>query len=64
MEAALLAIWKHYAPRCDRRARFGRGRVGGHMGHVPHEAGIAAAAIVREFYTKALDAVKANLADE
>jgi hypothetical protein len=55
MEEALSAIWKRHAPQCDRRAHFSRGRVGGYMGYVPHEAGIAAATVIREFYTKALD---------
>jgi hypothetical protein len=54
MNAELLAVWQDYKPQCDKRAQFSRGQFGGCMSYVPHVAGIVAATIVREHFTRAL----------
>jgi len=60
MNAALLEVWQGCKPRCDRRASFGHGNSGGHLSCIPHDAGAAAMAIIREHYSKALQAMCAS----
>lgn len=57
MNAALLAIWDHYKPQCDRRASFCYGGMNGCMDRVPLAAGLEVMAVVREFLTKALEQI-------
>jgi hypothetical protein len=60
MNAALLEVWRRCKPQCDRRARFGHGKSGGHLSCIPHDAGAAAVAVIREYYSKALQAMCAS----
>jgi hypothetical protein len=57
MNAALSEVWRRCKPRCGRRASFSHGKSGGYLGCVPHDAGTAAVAIIREYYSKALQAM-------
>jgi len=60
MNAALSEVWRRCKPRCGRRASFSHGKSGGYLGCVPHDAGAAAVAIIREYYSKALQAMCAS----
>jgi hypothetical protein len=64
MNAALLEVWRRCKPQCDRRAPFGHGKSGGHLSCVSHDAGAAAMAIIREHYSKALQAMRATGGDD
>jgi hypothetical protein len=55
MKAELLAIWKRCKPQCDKRAGYFNGYVGGLMHYVPHAAGVEAMAVVRKYFTEALE---------
>jgi hypothetical protein len=60
MNAALLEVYQRCKPQCDRRASFSHGKSGGYLGCVPHDAGAAAVAIICEYYSKALQAMRAS----
>ena len=64
MQTALLEIWHRYKPQCARQACFtyGEGGPSGCLTYVPIEAGLEAAAIVRKYFTEALDVVAAGIA--
>jgi hypothetical protein len=55
MNAELSAIWKSCKPLCARRASFSYGGYGGHLSCVPHAAGEQAVAVVRTYFTRALE---------
>jgi hypothetical protein len=62
MDVALLSIWDRYKPQCGRRACFvGGGGPHGCMTYVPIEAGLEAAAVVRKYFTEALEVVAAGI---
>jgi hypothetical protein len=64
MQAELLELWHRSKPQCGPRAQFSYGDGGPHgcMVYLPIEAGIVATAIVRRYFTEALEAVAAGIA--
>ena len=63
MNAALLEVWQRYKPQCWHKASFGHGSVIGGMSYVPIAAGLEAAAIVRDYFTRGLERLPAIVAE-
>jgi hypothetical protein len=55
MNAELVEIWRRFEPWHYRRATMAYGAGGGVMGYVPHAAGVEAMAVVRKYFTEALE---------